>query len=545
MGGLAAAIVLIAGLWSFSGSDSVAPPAPKPVAKTPAAPAAAPKPEPATPARPEPVLLDTRWLPNETRAVLSLRLADLAGQPAFQAALTRLAPLWNEGIGPLQNGLQLRPGAMRRVTWACVDLGSWASQSVVVIELNDPPPKNWTPALEASKLPARLVGVELRRLDEGAWRLPFAVIDERLIVTGPLPLLEELGQNETPSLESQPLHDLLTQVGVGRHATFLADMDAVRAGGFDLPGVWLDLWDSGRADWRTLYNGATGVSLGCDVADPLEAELHLICQSDTAAQPLLAALRNLTESAKPAMQSQRGALSAKLQRGEVTAAVAGQMKLLLTQGLETLQTVKTGAEGKLIWARGQSRAHFSNLTLAVIASVPAWEDSRLAAARVDDEANQRYLLQGLKGYDRAENGYPRSAAGPALLPVDRRLSWIATLLPYYDHLDWYEQLQPQRYWNDAANTPITKRRLPRVINPAFGQEVTEAGFPVTHYVGVAGLGADAASLPADDPRAACLGTRGASESKVSLAARPTQSPCWVSRRIRDLGRPAARPPCGH
>ncbi|MGH7137676.1 MAG: DUF1559 domain-containing protein, partial [Pirellulales bacterium] len=45
------------------------------------------------------------------------------------------------------------------------------------------------------------------------------------------------------------------------------------------------------------------------------------------------------------------------------------------------------------------------------------------------------------------------------------------------------------------------------VNPALGPGATKAGFPVTHYVGMAGLGADAGQLDADDPRAGVFGFR--------------------------------------
>ena len=44
-----------------------------------------------------------------------------------------------------------------------------------------------------------------------------------------------------------------------------------------------------------------------------------------------------------------------------------------------------------------------------------------------------------------------------------------------------------------------------MVNPAFGPAKSSDGYPVTHYVGVAGVGEDAAQLPADDPRAGMFG----------------------------------------
>ena len=90
-----------------------------------------------------------------------------------------------------------------------------------------------------------------------------------------------------------------------------------------------------------------------------------------------------------------------------------------------------------------------------------------------------------------------------MLKPETRLSWIAELLPYLGHADWH--VEPGYDWNNSHNQPVTKRPLAEVVNPVFGPATSPAGYPVTHYVGVAGVGEDAAQLPADDPRAGVFG----------------------------------------
>ena len=92
-----------------------------------------------------------------------------------------------------------------------------------------------------------------------------------------------------------------------------------------------------------------------------------------------------------------------------------------------------------------------------------------------------------------------------MLPPETRLSWIAALLPYFGHPDWHRQVDAGYSWNSAQNSPVTRRLLPEVVNPLLGPARTAAGFPVTHYVGVAGVGADAGRLKVDDPRAGVFG----------------------------------------
>ena len=84
-----------------------------------------------------------------------------------------------------------------------------------------------------------------------------------------------------------------------------------------------------------------------------------------------------------------------------------------------------------------------------------------------------------------------------------RLSWIAELLPFLGHADW--NLKPVDNWNSPANRRFTRRPLPEVVNPALGPATAADDYPVTHYVGSAGVGEDAAGLPGDNPRAGVFG----------------------------------------
>ena len=130
----------------------------------------------------------------------------------------------------------------------------------------------------------------------------------------------------------------------------------------------------------------------------------------------------------------------------------------------------------------------------------------MAAARTVDESNHRGLLSGLLSYVKAQNPprFPEGAAGGALmLRPETRVSWIAEILPYLGHADWH--VEPGYDWNNAQNQPVAKQPLPEVVNPVFGPATSPDGYPVTHYVGVAGVGEDAAQLPADDPRAGMFG----------------------------------------
>jgi hypothetical protein len=145
------------------------------------------------------------------------------------------------------------------------------------------------------------------------------------------------------------------------------------------------------------------------------------------------------------------------------------------------------------------------MAVAGVGSRPAIRAAWLDAALAADDANHRRVLASLKKYHRAEGSFPAGAGGAALLAPETRLSWIATILPYLGQEDWHRELHFGYPWNGSQNRPVTRRRLDSVVNPALGPSKTEAGFPVTHYVGVAGVGPDAGSLKPGHFRAGVFG----------------------------------------
>lgn len=148
-----------------------------------------------------------------------------------------------------------------------------------------------------------------------------------------------------------------------------------------------------------------------------------------------------------------------------------------------------------------------NETLAP-AEEPAAVPEQPTDARGVDDANHQRLAEGLTRHATDNGEFPVGAAGTPQLPPIERLSWIATLLPYFGHEDWHTGLNFRRSWKDPQNSAITTQPLQSVVNPALtapdaaapGQE-----YPPTHYVGVSGVGADAGELPADHPRAGVFG----------------------------------------
>ncbi len=118
-----------------------------------------------------------------------------------------------------------------------------------------------------------------------------------------------------------------------------------------------------------------------------------------------------------------------------------------------------------------------------------------------DAEAQLQRLFGQVHQQRLERGhFPPGTRGGA---AEDRFSWLADLLAQSE--GGIEQPNWDRSWHDPENQPFSKRRIPAFLNPAIAEIDAENGFPATHFVGVAGVGADAAELAISDRRAGVFG----------------------------------------
>jgi hypothetical protein len=124
------------------------------------------------------------------------------------------------------------------------------------------------------------------------------------------------------------------------------------------------------------------------------------------------------------------------------------------------------------------------------------------------------LAKALKTYFDEKKMFPKGALDRSRsvergLPwrPDQRLSWAVELLPYLgdDYREW--RIDRDKGWNEDKNVHVAGRVVPQLVSPrtpGIGPVTTTyPGFPdkefaVTHFVGVAGLGLDAAEYKAGD-----------------------------------------------
>lgn len=145
-------------------------------------------------------------------------------------------------------------------------------------------------------------------------------------------------------------------------------------------------------------------------------------------------------------------------------------------------------------------------TTGVMAALllPAVQAARSAARRTQSASNMRQQAIALHIHHDAEIRLPAGTHPNPDLPPQQRFSWIVDLLPYIEERPLYDQLDLAKSWNDPANRDAASALIGVFINPSLGDQRV-GGYGATHYVGVAGLGEDAATLPAKDPRAGVFG----------------------------------------
>jgi hypothetical protein len=479
------------------------------------------------PPQPDSDRIDRRWLPGDSRMIWSLRMAAVGEGAWLGRAAPEAGPLWQSSIGRLLDTFKLHLVNVRSVTWASTDLGAWQDQAVVVVRLADGQDARLLRSL-GEPLELALAGTPCRRLPQAAWSQPFAVPDERTIVTGSEALLRELADRPDFRLASRPVERLLRESSPGGDFVWLVDLAEARRSGRRLPGWVLDVWPAGRDAWHVLWEVPSGIGLLVGTAGGgVQSELALACEEESSTEKVRTALEKLLPAARQGLDDLARSLPDRLKPLDVPPAQAGAYESLRAHAKKALAGAKCDVAEQVAWVRidwGQDPAGAANAALDGAGALRAdW----LLAARRGDEANHRRLLGGVGGYVKTEGRFPPGVSGASLLPPETRLSWIAMLLPYVEHADWHRQLQFGYSWNSPQNTPVTRRPLEAAVNPALGPSVTEAGFPVGHYVGVAGVGPDAGKLKPDDPRCGLFG--------YGRAPRPEELPRGASNTLAVLG----------
>ncbi len=522
-----AGTVIALGGWAIMSSRGPDKPTPEPVTVAPAIPSTDGDPAHiGQPPEPGDEQSAERWLPNQAKLVFRLRMSRLAERTDFQPLVGLAEPDWKSSVARLIGAFGLKAESIERLTWSSTDLSNWTEHSVVAIEFVERQDATVYRRI-GSPVDFSLEGVDCRRLETPGWPHPYAVLNERTLVTGSTDQLRRLADRTETGSASVPLERFLKKADMTADAIFAVDLTAARDAGWKLPDSLMDVWPEGMEGWHAIWELPAGLGITFRGGDRSVGHLALICEAPSVAEKTHAALEELLPTVETAVSGLAESLTGRVEAGQTTAGAADRYQMALEGGLEAVKVSHREVVDETVWVRFDWESDVSKTVRAAIDSRGAIRDDWLAAARAADAQRQSRLLRGLGGYEKAEGHFPAGASGGALLPPETRLSWIAAMLPYLGHRDWYPNLQPGYPWNGSQNRPVTQRRLDAVVNPGLGPDKTKAGFPVTHYVGVAGVGKDAGQLPADDPRAGVFG--------FSRSIRSQEIPDGASNTVAILG----------
>jgi len=136
--------------------------------------------------------------------------------------------------------------------------------------------------------------------------------------------------------------------------------------------------------------------------------------------------------------------------------------------------------------------------------LPAVQQAREAARRTQSMNNMRNILLACHNYHDVYNHFPQGTVPNDDLEPEERLSWLVSILPYIEQAPLYNNLNMKKGWADEANDFWIQEIIPFYLNPSSPQQYAD-GYGATSYAGIAGVGADAPTLPNNHKRAGIFG----------------------------------------
>jgi prepilin-type processing-associated H-X9-DG protein len=100
---------------------------------------------------------------------------------------------------------------------------------------------------------------------------------------------------------------------------------------------------------------------------------------------------------------------------------------------------------------------------------------------------------------------PGTYLGDKATQPEKRLSWMVILLPYLEQENLWLRVDKEQKWDSAENAFLAGTQLKTLVCPSTSLGPSSPASALTTYIGLAGVGADAATLPLKDKRAGMFG----------------------------------------
>jgi hypothetical protein len=145
-----------------------------------------------------------------------------------------------------------------------------------------------------------------------------------------------------------------------------------------------------------------------------------------------------------------------------------------------------------------------SIVLVVGIFVPLVAQIRGAAQRIGCSNNLKQILLAVQNYHDTYGKFPPGTRPSPDLPPEKRLSWLFEIVPFIEADNLYSTAKKDEPWDSPGN---------RFLSLTHGVYICPAGPSLrqghsrglTHYVGSAGIGIDAATYPKGDVRNGIFG----------------------------------------
>ncbi len=172
------------------------------------------------------------------------------------------------------------------------------------------------------------------------------------------------------------------------------------------------------------------------------------------------------------------------------------------------------------------------VAIGVALLLPAVQQAREAARRSTSKNNLKQIGLALHNYHDTFREFPPGTQPNEKLKPEKRLSWQAKILPFLDQAPLFQNVDFDESWEAKDNEQAVSTRLQVYINPSAPSQPDKVSGP-TNYVGIAGVGKDAPTLPKTSKKAGVFGYN--RTTRIRDITDGTSNTVMVSEAAKNLG----------
>jgi prepilin-type N-terminal cleavage/methylation domain-containing protein/prepilin-type processing-associated H-X9-DG protein len=143
------------------------------------------------------------------------------------------------------------------------------------------------------------------------------------------------------------------------------------------------------------------------------------------------------------------------------------------------------------------------IAILIALLLPAVQQAREAARLTQSKNNLKMIGLAMHNYHDTFNELPQGTVPNEDLKPEERLSWAYSILPFLEQVVLYNELDGKLGWEAEENTFGLQTAVSVYQNPS--QPGARPNPSSGDYVGMAGVGENAAELEANDPKAGIFG----------------------------------------